>query len=146
MTTGLSVFFAFRGESPAPIARTHSLAANPSHGPSNDGGFRVRHPATELSCPAGLYSRMYRTRKPPRPANAPFHLATLPNRKKHALPTHTIITKKAGFGRPNGTSDPQGQGATLSSFFIIVLHRLIASSSDFLRNHDLKIYNCKTNS
>jgi len=37
----------------------------------------------------------------------PFRLASLPNRKQHALPNLTAITKKRGFDRPNGTSDSQ---------------------------------------
>ena len=44
-----------------------------------------------------------------RPANAPFRLASLPNRKQHALPKPTLPTEKRGLDRSNGTSDPQEQ-------------------------------------
>ena len=51
----------------------------------------------------------FRKSKRQRTANAPFRLASLPNRKQHALPTITAITKKRGLARPNGNWDSQGK-------------------------------------
>ena len=70
----------------------------------------LRERYNQANRPSSLATRATRKRKRKRPAIAPFRLASLLNRKQHALPTPTALTKKRGFGWPNGTSDPQEQG------------------------------------
>ena len=117
---------------PSPV--TFSCAANPAPAPSSDNGIRahIRLP----SFPVGLCSRTnrlcaivtipgnrlcaiatistkegsrpHRIRQSPRPAIAPFRLASLSYRKQHALTTPTALTKKRGVDWPNGTPNSQG--------------------------------------
>ena len=60
-------------------------------------------------CRAAFANAPNKETAPTSKCTIPFGLPPQPKTTRIA-DTHTIITKKAGFGRPNGTSDPQGQG------------------------------------
>ncbi len=79
--TPVRTISAFRGEPSDPLARTHSLAANPAPTPSSDDGIRTPNPATELSALPGCIRE--RTERGNRPEQQMHHSVWPPSTIKN---------------------------------------------------------------
>ena len=119
----------FAANHPIPSPDSFHRAANPAHGTSNDGGIRIRHPATELSALSGCIrelaeqgnrpdQQMHHSVWPPSPTENNTHCRhTHYHNEKGRLWQAKWNLRPARAGSKRKRGNPQGQNETNFDIF-----------------------------